>query len=294
MIGSYYALKNNYTNKVFLIILIPSIILILISFFSTARGGSVIASFALLWFVLNFFFVKRKIRSVLGIFGVFIVSLPLLTFVFTQSLVIYNQMAESGSLGENARIRAEREDVRQLGVLGLLLTVRTELPSSLAAIADSPYLGHGSYPRDPEGKYDLELMRRLIEVNPDIAIPKTFSPSPQIRTHSYLFGSWVEAGIMGGMFWVYYLFFVNFVFIKIINKENYLNPLFFILWTLAMWCVFFNGYDTAQRLNVAITFSIGFLLLKDLHLNVRKGPFANFPLENKHKSIYKPYRYVNY
>ena len=82
--------------------------------------------------------------------------------------------------------------------LGVLAGGRAEILSSPLAIRDSPILGHGSWARDP--KY-VELQRQgLIE----LGIPGGNAPTDPtlIPTHSYLLGSWVWAGLAGGLFWI--------------------------------------------------------------------------------------------
>src|SRR5437660_8719552 len=71
----------------------------------------------------------------------------------------------------------------------------------MRAIRDSPIIGHGSWAKNP--KYVAALQDELhkagyqgstVPISPDL-----------IPTHSHLFGAWVEAGILGAVFWFWAL-----------------------------------------------------------------------------------------
>lgn len=110
----------------------------------------------------------------------------------------YSYAAEQGLLGQDAKDKYERQAENNLG---LLLSGRTELLGSLDAVSDSPIIGYGSYARD---SYYADL-RFLRLQQAGIPTPRDID-SDRIPTHSFLFGAWVEAGILGALFWFWVLF----------------------------------------------------------------------------------------
>lgn len=111
---------------------------------------------------------------------------------------VYSWAAREGILGEAAH---DLFNIQSKGDLGLLLGGRIELLASSLAIKDSPVIGHGSWARDP--KYVALLNDQLSKYDYEI---DTTVESDQIPTHSYLFGAWVESGLMGAIFWGFVLF----------------------------------------------------------------------------------------
>lgn len=108
----------------------------------------------------------------------------------------YSVAAGRGLLGAQAEYRYEH----QAGILGIPVG-RPETIASVRAIRDSPLLGHGSWPKDP--KYLSYLVKVLrdhgIEPSNDLLALKT------IPTHSHFLGTWVEAGVLGTIFWIWCL-----------------------------------------------------------------------------------------
>ena len=108
-------------------------------------------------------------------------------------LVAYSWFATSGSLGSEA---AERFELQATGSFGLLVGGRQGNVASLLAIADSPFIGHGS--RAENREYSESARALLREYGYSTVPPK----SDAIPTHSYVLGAWVTAGIAGIAFWL--------------------------------------------------------------------------------------------
>ncbi len=81
-----------------------------------------------------------------------------------------------------------------------------------------------------------------------------------IPTHSYLFGAWVDAGILGAVFWVWILVSTARVFTRIYPATNALLPVGIYLAFLLLWNIPFSPYGTDGRL----TFPYSFVLLMTL------------------------------
>lgn len=112
---------------------------------------------------------------------------------------LYGAVAERGWMGEAEKAKYEAQSRSELG----LLRGRAEFVGSLAAIDDSPLLGHGSWARDRKG-YALrvaeasghggeDFRRRALAIAAGTAL---------IPCHSHLWQAWVWHGLAGGLFWL--------------------------------------------------------------------------------------------
>jgi hypothetical protein len=139
--------------------------------------------------------------------------------------------------------------------LGVLIGGRSEILTSPRAILDSPILGHGSWAKDP--KY-VELQRQgLIEMG----VPNGNEPGDPalIPTHSYLLGSWVWAGLAGGVFWLAIAAIALWLVAKLYTSTVALSPLIMFSTTWLLWNIAFSPYGNTQRLYA--TFAIALCLL---------------------------------
>jgi hypothetical protein len=86
-----------------------------------------------------------------------------------------------------------------------------------------------------------------------------------IPTHSYLFGSWVEAGIFGGIFWSFIWGFAAYAFLHASGREPLL-PLFAFASLMLMWDVLFSPLGTPTRF-VAPFFVAATVLFRSFQAN---------------------------
>jgi len=126
------------------------------------------------------------------------VKLFLVFVVGTYGIVsLYEYAATAGWVGEEEQ---QKYSIQSSGKWGILLGGRSELLASGQAIIDSPLIGHGSWARN---SYYADLIDiRKDELGYEVS---GIRQSDLIPSHSYLFGSWVEAGLAGGFFWIYIL-----------------------------------------------------------------------------------------
>ena len=139
--------------------------------------------------------------------------------------------------------------------IGVLAGGRSELLTSPRAILDSPILGHGSWAKD--ARY-VELQRQgLIE----LGVPNGNEPTDPtlIPTHSYLLGSWVWAGLGGGLFWLAVVLLAVWMIARIYVVRPALSPLIVFSTTFLLWNIAFSPYGNTQRLFA--TFGIAVCLL---------------------------------
>lgn len=115
---------------------------------------------------------------------------------------VYQYSAEAGFLGESAKAEYESQSS---GQYGFLLGGRSAVLGSFPAIYDSPILGHGSWAKDPQ--YILMQLEALAALGYS-TVSSVLAEEMQtgyIPAHSHLFGSWVEAGLLGAFFWAWVL-----------------------------------------------------------------------------------------
>jgi hypothetical protein len=159
----------------------------------------------------------------------------------------YAYAAATGILGADARAKFAEQSS---GKYGLLVGGRSELLGSIPAIYDSPILGHGSWAKDL--KY-LIIQRRamaLLGYGNAEDVPRQDVVSGIIQTHSYIFGAWVDAGILGAVFW-------GWVWVMALKVLMRVYPPKFVLPTMVpwmafelLWAILFSPYAETARLYV--------------------------------------------
>ena len=183
---------------------------------------------------------KRKIgaSSVIAIAASIILGLWGLIWAYQYS-------AGNGTLGEDARRKYEREAG---GKYGILLGGRMDMVGAFFAIYDSPILGHGSWAKDPKyllaQEQALALMGYPVEgdVSPD-TLKEGLIPS-----HSHILGAWVDAGILGALFWILVLFMTLKRLARVQPLSAPLLPLaVFSAFTL-LWDIVLSGYGAEMRM----------------------------------------------
>lgn len=161
----------------------------------------------------------------------------LLSFTLSSDLVLSNFSQDA----------AEKYKVQANGTYGLLLGGRSEILISSRAFFDSPLVGHGSWAKDPAGRYINEYISVISQLGYE------FDPGVYelglIPAHSYLMGALVWAGIFGGLFWLYLL---NKVVKSFIEFMPYLPYYFYLGVLLFVWNVFFSPFGADARWNTAL------------------------------------------
>jgi hypothetical protein len=142
--------------------------------------------------------------------------------------------------------------------LGVLTGGRAEFLASTQAIRDSPILGHGSWARGP--KY-VEIQRqKLIEMG---VLGGNLPTDPTlIPTHSYLLGSWVWAGLAGGLFWVGVAGLALWLVASLYGVRLELSPLAAFVVSLLLWSIAFSPYSNTERLYAMFAIVVCLLSLR--------------------------------
>lgn len=157
----------------------------------------------------------------------------------------YGTLAESGTLGIGAQRKYE---IQTAGDVPLLLGGRSESIISLRAISDSPVIGHGSWAKD---RRYVELYRAL-RLRMGMSVHDNYFQTRElIPTHSYLLGAWVEAGLLGGLFWLYVLFLPLLATYYLLGRNEQLLPLVAYVAAGLIWAIPFSPFGASERVLVA-------------------------------------------
>src|SRR5207244_2538246 len=135
------------------------------------------------------------------------------------SALLYSTLANSGKLG----LEAQQHYESQVAAGNLILGGRSEILVSSRAVADSPFLGHGSWARDREYSSLWVLLMR--ERGVKVAVVR--GAEDIIPTHSYLLGSWVEHGMFGALFWFVAIIYCTLALVRPKNQYARRSALFF-------------------------------------------------------------------
>lgn len=189
-------------------------------------------------------------------------------------LKFYGFVAGSGMLGASAQQKYESQAG---GEFGLLIGGRQELLVSSLAIIDSPIIGHGSWAKDP--MYTALLPELLLMYGYDEAQPVAyFYEDDLIPTHSFLFGAWVNSGLLGAVFWLWVMVFCAKLLLVVYKIKDTLTPVVAFVGFNMLWNIPFSPFGAETRPYTAyylvlLMFMHNRLLLKQaMSLSGRAGP----------------------
>lgn len=169
---------------------------------------------------------------------------------------IYSYSASSGLLGTEAFDKYEMQSQGSAG----LLAGRAELFGSSQAIMDSPIIGHGSWARD--SRYVDIMFQRLIEMG--VAVTDTqYYGNDLIPSHSHLLGAWVEAGIVGAIFWGTAMWLMITALLAVIRAPDIYVGLNSFILTNAVWNYLFSPFANDLRVIDAAWLVLAITVLRD-------------------------------
>lgn len=135
---------------------------------------------------------------------------------------------------------------------------RLMIVSGIRAVLDSPIIGYGSWARDMKYVYYLEGLKARLGLTGG---PIT---SDLIPTHSFIIGGWVEAGIVGGIFWIFVFYHTVKALIWMVLYNFQLTPVFSFLLIGFCWTIWFSPFAFSGRITVAFkVVLLGFILGKE-------------------------------
>lgn len=226
--------------NIFRIVVIVALSLIHLAF--GARSAALLTLLPVITLVLPRNVMAKK-RGLVAIF-LSILALSMLTEQF------YQQLSLDGRLG----ISQQEKALQQFGSGPLLLFARSELLYEIGAIKENPWFGKGSNPILSESlltNVSLKQESYGLQVKKTAAF-RSYLESGSIPLHSMIFSSWVEAGLVGAMFWMIFLFFIL-RYIRVVAASNSALGLLTTYFLLsALWSLFFSPLGAGSRLFIAL------------------------------------------
>jgi hypothetical protein len=175
-----------------------------------------------------------------------LLSLPRIVFLMTISallvwaiIIFYSIAADSGWLGEDAQKKYQTQNISGYGIL---LGGRSEILVSSQAIMDSPIIGHGSWSKELEYfELNISILETIGKISSEAARTMLMQEEvPVIASHSHIFGSWVEAGVLGALFWFWMLILVIRMLYGLFQVKHFLLPLFVVNGISLLWNIPFS------------------------------------------------------
>ena len=176
---------------------------------------------------------------------------------------LYGYAAQTGALGAKAQAKYEIQASRKLG---LLLGGRLEVVVALHAIADSPLIGHGSWAR---GREYASLLLELQGYGPTER--QIILRSDVIPSHSYIFGAWMQAGLMGAVFWGWVVLLIARVLTGQYQTREHLTPLIVFVCFVLLWDVLFSPFGALGRLYATFYTVVAMFAMESARAADRRG-----------------------
>jgi hypothetical protein len=159
---------------------------------------------------------------------------------------IMTTLAATGVLGYQAQ---QKNQTQTTAGWGILLGGRPEVIVSSRAVIDSPILGHGSWAKDE--KYTRMLADIQNEYGGKVSETSITRYSNLIPAHSHLMNAWVDAGILGGAFWIYILVLTAKSILTAARSQLPLKPAYITLFVLLFWDIIFSPFGGLRRVTVS-------------------------------------------
>ena len=257
-----------------------------VGIYSMSVGARALAGVAImtgLYMILNRIMGRRRGRT--AGFSLGRSSLVLAGAIAAAALVIefYAYMAAQGWLDERSRNVYE---FHSQGPLGFLLGGRPEFLASTRAVLDSPLIGHGSWAKNPDYvAYLLDLggfsyrLPELHQIEQDL-----------IPTHSHLMGSWVEAGILGTVLWLWVLLLVFRVLMVQYMLSDPIVPLVGFAAFLMVWDIFFSPFGAERRYTVPFNIVLLIYAWDILRAHAARSVRARTRATPLHRTLRRPDR----
>lgn len=221
------------------------LILAIIGFVSGGRSNGLIILIAV--FIL-YYAETNRIKTTVSKSKIF--KILLLTVVvgwITQELYVFSVKSKLFP-----RDYQEKFESQLATGLPVILSGRTEFFGSSQAIIDSPIFGHGSWASNP--KYLIIVLNKTFvtdEARREYLVETR--GSSKIPSHSFIFGEWVEHGILGMIFFLFFgqRLFRLLLYILENSKKPEIPFLTYVLITYA-WHLFFSPIGAEKRLFIVL------------------------------------------
>ena len=235
-------------------------VVVLLSTWRYARGSrfqaAMLAAFGA---VINLYFGHRSLGGVCFLTALWLIKRPdqgsdrtsllrhlvlLLTLlgVGFSFLKAYEYSAKEGLLGDRAQQIVKWQSAGELGVMA---GGRGALIASLQGIVESPLIGHGSWINGSE------LMSRATGILRQIGYETNsgfVGGDSQGALHSHVLGAWVEAGVLGAVFWIWVIVLGVRSLGRLYSREEPMIPLIAFAGLMLLWDISFSPYAGDHRL----------------------------------------------
>lgn len=241
----------------FIISFVSLFLFAILSYLNDSRSGALyLVSFILssVYFATNsslssIFYKKnnKTISLVLSFILILLILPPVNTFVT-------NTLSNSNESDDFQRILSQQN--KDNSMMENLLRARPELVSSYFAIKDNPLIGQGSYALDTKN-YELEKLYffsdTLDSFERQRLLHEKFNDD-YFNIHSHLFTSWIWAGIIGAIFWIYILIgIISRVASMTYSKDFFLPSIISIP---LIWSILFSPLGFSNRISSSIGISL--------------------------------------
>lgn len=160
------------------------------------------------------------------------------------TLWVYAYTASHGLLGNAAFLKYVSQSAGTNSPLGLILSGRNESFASLQAIWDSPIIGHGANAQD----FRYIVIRYLNMQTQGMHVETSMLWDTHIPTHSLLLGSWVEAGIVGALFWFWAMRLAVRGAVTALKLATPYTGFYIFVCISLLWDILFSPLNTFSRL----------------------------------------------
>ena len=250
-------------------------ILMIFSFYLSTKGNSKVVVLIFLSFSLFCFILGARSNGLIFLLSSALLALKIIRpnlskfyfavyasicfFIMFWLYVIYVGLVLSNNFGGSNSIDQLNKAENAYNPVELLYYGRVGLVVAGYAIAEKPFLGHGSWAKDEGGKYS----RLSAQIRGKKAIDKSIIPS-----HSVIAGAWLYMGFFGFLVVLYLYYYLIKLYLKIyFNRfhSSYL-PLVTVLTLEMMWHFRFSPYGTL-RTSFPIVISLLIVLNNDFLKN---------------------------
>ncbi len=186
----------------------------------------------------------------------FAVAIVFILTVVQGMFFIYSTAASQGWLGLDAQ---DKYEAQTRGGSSVLMGGRDEILVSIQAVVDSPIIGHGSWARDI---YYVAMLRDLLEAKgTDVAFSGNIFDNDVIPAHSHLMGSWVESGVLGGVFWIWALIISFRASFAMVNLRRPEMPFVAFVLISLVWNILFSPFAAFMRFQTAAALYLAIVVI---------------------------------
>jgi hypothetical protein len=200
---------------------------------------------------------------------------PVLIVMVIVSIVgllqLYGTLASSGVLGKAAE---SKYATQSSGRYGLIAGGRSESFGSFLAIYDSPFLGHGSWARDPKYQWAAKLGQKEAGYQKQGGGDE-ITNGGLIPMHSHLFGAWVEGGFAATLLW-FWVFYRATRSLLVVARSPQLAALRIICCLSLMWDILFSPPGSSMR--YVTVFNIVIVCAPDIFSKLPKRAGSSVPV----------------